>query len=73
MVSTTTILVVLIALFLVGVRWTIDVIRGWPRRVPISRYLEQQRSRSVTANRQPDGDSFFVSILARWGKKKTNQ
>jgi hypothetical protein len=66
MVSIATILVVLVALFLVGIKWTIDVIRGWPHRIPISRYLEQQRSRPVTANRQPGGDSFFASVLARW-------
>jgi hypothetical protein len=66
MVSIATILVVLVALFLVGIKWTIDVIRGWPHKIPISRYLEQQRSRPVTANRQPGGDSFRASVLARW-------
>ena len=66
MIPTATILVVLVALFLVGIKLTIDVIRGWPRRIPISRYLEQQRSRLVTANRQPGGEGFFASVLARW-------
>ena len=64
MVSSATILVVLVVLFLVSIKWTIDVIGGWPHKIPISRYLEQQRSRPVTANRQPGGDSFFASVLA---------
>jgi hypothetical protein len=66
MVSNATILVVLVVLFLVGIKWTIDVIRGWPHRIPISRYLEQQRSHPITVNRQPGGDSFLASVLARW-------
>jgi hypothetical protein len=66
MVSIATILVVLVALFLVGIKWTIDVIRRWPHKIPISRYLEQQRSHPVAANRQSGGDSFLASVLARW-------
>jgi hypothetical protein len=66
MVSNAPILVVLVVLFLVGIKWAIDVIRGWPHRIPISRYLEQQRSHPVTVNRQPGGDSFLASVLARW-------
>ena len=64
MVSSATILVVLVVLFLVSIKWTIDVIGGWPHKIPISRYLEQQRSRPVTANRQTGGDSFLASVLA---------
>jgi hypothetical protein len=72
MVSIATILVVLVALFLVGIKWTIDVIRGWPHRIPISRYLEQQRSRPVTANGQPvalmdeAGSACSALSLAFW-------
>jgi hypothetical protein len=41
MVSTAIILVVLIGLFLLGIKWTIDVIREWPRKKPLSSYFEE--------------------------------
>jgi hypothetical protein len=44
MVSTAIILVVLIGLFLLGIKWTIDVIREWPRKKPLSSYFEELRS-----------------------------
>lgn len=42
MVSTATTLTVLIALFLLGVKWTIDLISEWPRKSPMSTYFKQQ-------------------------------
>jgi len=44
MISTATTLTVLLALFLLGIKWTIDLVRGWPRKRPLSSYFEQQRS-----------------------------
>ncbi len=44
MVTTITTLVGLIALFLAGIKWTIDVVREWPRKKSISNHLTDQRS-----------------------------
>ena len=40
MVSTAATLIVLVALFLLGIKWTIDLIREWPRKRPLSSYFE---------------------------------
>ena len=44
MISTASTLIGLLALFLLGIKWTVDLIRGWPRKKPLSSYFEQQRS-----------------------------
>ena len=44
MISTATTVIGLLGLFLLGIKWTIDLIRGWPRKKPLSSYFEQQRT-----------------------------
>jgi hypothetical protein len=44
MISTATTLIGLLALFLLGVKWAMDLIREWPRKSPMSSYFEQQHS-----------------------------
>ena len=39
MVSTTAILILLIALFIMGIKWAIDLIREWPRKKPVSNHF----------------------------------
>jgi hypothetical protein len=40
MISTATTLAVLIGLFLIGIKWGIDLIREWPRKKPMSSYFD---------------------------------
>jgi hypothetical protein len=73
MVSTAITLAVLVALFLAGIKWTIDVVREWPRKKSISGHLTRQRSEPSPLIDNPAVKAFFASILARWVKKKHNQ
>jgi hypothetical protein len=45
MVSTASTLAVLVALFLLGAKWTIDVVREWPRKKSVSSHFTKQHSR----------------------------
>ena len=53
MVSTGSTLAVLIALFLLGVKWTMDVIREWPRKKPISSHIAGPRSVQDNSSAKP--------------------
>jgi hypothetical protein len=44
MISTATTLIGLLALFLLGIKWAMDLIREWPRKSPMSSYFERQHS-----------------------------
>ena len=44
MISTATTLIGLVGLFLMGIKWTIDLIREWPHKKPISSYFEKQQT-----------------------------
>ena len=44
MVTTVSTLAVLLALFLLGAKCSIDVVREWPRKKSISNYFTEQRS-----------------------------
>ena len=43
MISTTTILIVLVVLFLVGIKLIVDLVRAWPRK-KLSSYTQGRRS-----------------------------
>lgn len=53
MISTATTVTGLIALFLLGVKWAVDLISEWPRKSPMSTYFEQQRSVRISAAATP--------------------
>jgi hypothetical protein len=40
MISAATIVTVLLGLFLLGIKWGIDLIREWPRKKPMSSYFD---------------------------------
>ena len=44
MISTATTLIGVLGLFLLGIKWAIDLVREWPRKSPMSSYFEQQHS-----------------------------
>lgn len=44
MISAAIMLTVLVGLFLLGIKWTIELVLDWPRKSPMSSYFEQQRS-----------------------------
>jgi hypothetical protein len=53
MVSTGPTLAVLIALFLLGVKWTMDVIREWPHKKSISSHIAEPRSVQDNSSAKP--------------------
>jgi len=71
MISTATMLTVLVGLFLLGIKWTIDLIRGWPRKIPLSSYFEQQRSIGHSDNKATTETlSPFSRIREEWRRLK---
>ncbi|PYX25107.1 MAG: hypothetical protein DMG82_06125 [Acidobacteria bacterium] len=52
MISAATMLTVLVGLFLLGIKWTIELVRDWPRKSPMSSYFEQQRSMRNSGDRK---------------------
>jgi len=72
MISTATTLTVLVGLFLLGIKWTIDLIRGWPRKRPLSSYFEQQHSIARPADSQVATQtlSHFSRIREEWRRRK---
>jgi len=44
MISTAITLIGLLGLFLLGIKWAMDLVREWPRKGPMSSYFEQQHS-----------------------------
>ncbi len=73
MVSTPLTLAVLVALFLLGIKWTVDVVREWPRKKLISSHFTEQRAGQSPLIDNAALKLFSSSILARWAKKKHNQ
>jgi hypothetical protein len=59
MVSTASTLAVLIALFLLGVKWTMDVIREWPRKKSISSHIAEQCSVQDSSSAKPMKKALF--------------
>ena len=47
MVSTLIALIVLVALFLLGIKWAIDLVREWPHKKPISSYFDTVSKRRL--------------------------
>lgn len=45
MVSTAVALIVLVPLFLLGIKWAIDLVREWPHKKPISSYFDAASKR----------------------------
>ena len=45
MVSTAIALIVLVALFLLGIKWAIDLVREWPHKKPLSSYFDAASKR----------------------------
>ena len=45
MASTAITVAFLVALFLVGIKWTVDVVREWPRKKSISNHLTDRSIR----------------------------
>ena len=59
MVSTGSTLAVLIALFLLGFKWTVDVIREWPRKKSIFSHIEEWRSVQESSRAKPMKKALF--------------
>lgn len=45
MVPTAIALIVLVALFLLGIKWAFDLVREWPHKKPISSYFDAASKR----------------------------
>ena len=62
MISTASTLIGLLGLFLLGIKWAIDLICEWPRKSPMSRYFEQQHSmRNSAESRSPTQTRSHIS------------
>ena len=72
MISTATTVIGLLGLFLLGIKWTIDLIREWPRKRPLSSYFEQQHSigHSADSKAVTETSSYFSRIREEWHRRK---
>ena len=70
MVSTVIILAVLVALFLVGIKWSIDVVSEWPHRKSITSHFTAAPSGPSPLIDNAGVTAFLASILSRSAKKK---
>lgn len=70
MVSTASTLAVLVALFLLGVKWTMDVIREWPRKRSISGHIAEQRSGQDDSSDKQTRKALFHLVGKREVRRK---
>ena len=68
MISTVIILAVLVALFLVGIKWSIDVVREWPHRKPIASHFTSEPSEPSPLIDNAAATALVASIRLRWAK-----
>jgi len=70
--SSATTLTILVGLFLLGIKWTIDLILEWPRKKPLSSYFEQQHSigRFADSKAATKTLSHFSRIREEWRRRK---